>query len=173
MKLSALFGSLALVLIVSGCASNQHVYSSDGKCLTCWNNPITGKPINHDGKANQEQTAQESQVTQTTTTETTVVNTTTAKPTEHKIAFTVPVNVDVAFLKIKKEFNYYTEQEIRQEWGAWPKPKCRLSPTPTMQLLRFTTTCVPIATTMAFRQSSTARSRSSLTRKATSRSLTG
>ena len=123
MKLSALFGSLALVLIVSGCASNQHVYSSDGKCLTCWNNPITGKPINHDGKANQEQTAQESQVTQTTTTETTVVNTTTAKPTEHKIAFTVPVNVDVAFLKIKKEFNYYTEQEIRQEWGSMAEAK--------------------------------------------------
>ncbi|MGB0360245.1 MAG: hypothetical protein ACPGEF_02405 [Endozoicomonas sp.] len=123
MKLSALFGSLALVLIVSGCASNQHVYSSDGKCLTCWNNPITGKPINHDGEANQEQTAQESQVTQTTTTETTVVNTTTAKPTEHKIAFTVPVNVDVAFLKIKKEFNYYTEQEIRQEWGSMAEAK--------------------------------------------------
>lgn len=123
MKLSALFGSLALVLIVSGCASNQHVYSSDGKCLTCWNNPITGKPINHDGNANQEQTAQESQVTQTTTTETTVVNTTTAKPTEHKIAFTVPVNVDVAFLKIKKEFNYYTEQEIRQEWGSMAEAK--------------------------------------------------
>lgn len=123
MKLSALFGSLALILIVSGCASNQHVYSSDGKCLTCWNNPITGKPINHDGEANQEQTAQESQVTQTTTTETTVVNTTTAKPTEHKIAFTVPVNVDVAFLKIKKEFNYYTEQEIRQEWGSMAEAK--------------------------------------------------
>lgn len=123
MKLSALFGSLALVLIVSGCASNQHVYSSDGKCLTCWNNLITGKPINHDGNANQEQTAQESQVTQTTTTETTVVNTTTAKPTEHKIAFTVPVNVDVAFLKIKKEFNYYTEQEIRQEWGSMAEAK--------------------------------------------------
>ena len=123
MKLSALFGSLALVLIVSGCASNQHVYSSDGKCLTCWNNPITGKPINHDGEANQEQTAQQSQVTQTTTTETTVVNTTTAKPTEHKIAFTVPVNVDVAFLKIKKEFNYYTEQEIRQEWGSMAEAK--------------------------------------------------
>lgn len=123
MKLSALFGSLALVLIVSGCASNQHVYSSDGKCLTCWNNPITGKPVNHDGNANQEQTAQESQVTQTTTTETTVVNTTTAKPTEHKIAFTVPVNVDIAFLKIKKEFNYYTEQEIRQEWGSMAQAK--------------------------------------------------
>lgn len=120
MKLSVLFGSLTLVLIVSGCASNQHVYSSDGKCLTCWNNPITGKPINHDGNAKQKQTAQESQ---TTTTETTVVNTITDKPSDHKISFTVPVNVDVAFLRIKKEFNYYSEQEIRQEWGSMAEAK--------------------------------------------------
>ncbi|MCG8611859.1 MAG: hypothetical protein MI864_15130 [Pseudomonadales bacterium] len=108
MKLTTLFGSLVLVTFVSGCASNQHVYSSDGKCLSCWNNPITGKPINHDGKANKEQPPQETQVTESTATQTTVVSSTN-KPTEHKIAFTVPVNVDVAFLKIKKEFNYYTK----------------------------------------------------------------
>lgn len=123
MKLSALFGSLALVAIVTGCASNQHVYSSDGKCLTCWNNPVTGNPINHEGNTNQEKTAQESQVAQTTTSETTVVNISVNKPTEHKIAFTVPVNVDLAFLKIKKEFNYQTEQEIRQEWGSMADAK--------------------------------------------------
>ena len=35
----------------------------------------------------------------------------------------MPVNVDVAFLKIKKEFNYYTEQEIRQEWGSMAEAK--------------------------------------------------
>ena len=121
MKLSALFGTLALAIILGGCASNQHVYSADGKCLTCWNNPITGKPINHDGEANQEQT-QESQVTETTTTKTTVVNSA-DQPTEHKLAFTVPVNVDVAFIKIKKEYNYYTEQEIRQEWGSMAEAK--------------------------------------------------
>lgn len=123
MKLSALFGALALALIVSGCASNQHIYSSDGKCLTCLNNPISGKPINHDEKAKQQQTTQELQVAQTTTTETTPVSTSANKPTEHKITFTVPVNVDLAFLKIKKEFNYQTEQEIRQEWGSMADAK--------------------------------------------------
>lgn len=123
MKLSALFGTLALAVIVSGCASNQHVYSSDGKCLTCWNNPITGNPINHDGQANREQPAEQTQVTESTNTQTTVINTTTNKPTEHKVAFTVPVNVDVAFLKVKKEFNYYTDQEIRQEWGSMADAK--------------------------------------------------
>lgn len=123
MKLSALFGTLTLTIIVSGCASNQHVYSSDGKCLTCWNNPITGSPINHDGEANQEQPAEQAQVTESTNTQTTVVNTTADKPTEHKVAFTVLVNVDVAFLKVKKEFNYYTEQEIRQEWGSMADAK--------------------------------------------------
>lgn len=121
MKLSALISSLVLIILVSGCASNQHVYSSDGKCLTCWNNPITGKPINHDGKANQEQSTQETQGSESTTQ--TAVASSNDKPTEHKIAFTVPVNVDLAFLKIKKEFNYYTEQEIRQEWGSMAEAK--------------------------------------------------
>jgi hypothetical protein len=113
MKLSTLFATLALVIIVSGCASNQHVYSADGKCLTCWNNPVTGNPINHDGQANQGIAAQESQA----------VESTTNSPTEHKLALTVPVNVDMAFLKIKKEFNYYTDQEIQQEWGSMAKVK--------------------------------------------------
>ena len=122
MKASALIGSITVAIILSGCASNQHVYSSDGKCLTCWNNPFTGEPINHDGDVNQQQQTQESQVAETTTTNTTIVNSA-DKPTEHKLAFTVPVNVDIAFIKIKKEFNYYTEQEIRQEWGSMAEAK--------------------------------------------------
>lgn len=122
MKLTALFCSLILTVLVSGCASNQHVYSEDGQCLTCWNNPITGEPINHEGKANQDKPAQEAQATRSTTTQTTIANSN-HKPTEHKLAFSVPINVDVAFLKIKKEFNYYTEQEIRQEWGSMAEAK--------------------------------------------------
>ena len=123
MKFSAFVGSMALILFLSGCASGQHVYSSDGKCITCWNNPVTGEAINHEGKATQEQVPEQTQVSQTTTTETTVVNTSANKPTEHKIEFTVPINVDLAFLKIKKEFNYQTEQEIRQEWGSMADAK--------------------------------------------------
>ncbi|EIF42802.1 hypothetical protein DOK_12081 [gamma proteobacterium BDW918] len=40
----ALTGSVFL----GGCASGQHITTADGTCLTCMNNPITGKPINYD-----------------------------------------------------------------------------------------------------------------------------
>ncbi|WP_444897096.1 hypothetical protein [Microbulbifer sp. SSSA005] len=123
MKLPTLIFSLALVCIVSGCASNQHIYSSDGKCLTCWNNPVTGDPINHDGNTRQQQAAQESQMEQTSTTDKTAVNTSANKPTNHKIAFTVPVNVDVVFMKIKREFEYQSTSEIQQEFGSLASTK--------------------------------------------------
>lgn len=126
MKLAALLVSLTSIIAVTGCASNKHVYSSDGKCLTCWNNPITGKPINHDGGANQAYATQHSQATTATTAataQTDVASKNTSKPTQHKVAFTIPVNVDIAFLKIKKEFKYFTEQEIRQEWGSMAEAK--------------------------------------------------
>lgn len=123
MKLAALLVTLTSIIAVTGCASNKHVYSSDGKCLTCWSNPITGKPINHDGDANQEHAAQQSQATTAATAQTAGASKNTSKPTQHEVAFTIPVNVDIAFLKIKKEFKYFTEQEIRQEWGSMAEAK--------------------------------------------------
>lgn len=102
-----------------GCATDKHFYTSDGKCLTCWNNPVTGEPINHDGSANEvtKETAQETDVEKLRT-ESEVKN-----PVGHTVSFTVPVNVDLSFLKIKKEYNYYTEQETRQEWGSMANAK--------------------------------------------------
>jgi len=41
---------LSLLVTLFGCAVNgKHIYAADGKCLSCWNNPLSGKPINHDG----------------------------------------------------------------------------------------------------------------------------
>ena len=117
MKLSPLVISLALGITVTGCATNQHIYSGNGKCLTCWNNPITGEPINHEGQANQQKHAKQHQASEPGNKQTA------NKTTEHKVSFTVPVNVDIAFLKIKREFNYFTEQEIRQEWGSMANAK--------------------------------------------------
>ncbi|OUS01150.1 hypothetical protein A9Q81_09835 [Gammaproteobacteria bacterium 42_54_T18] len=44
--------ALALTMIcISGCTVNgQHIYTEDGKCLSCWNNPLTGQAINHTGE---------------------------------------------------------------------------------------------------------------------------
>lgn len=108
------------VLGVSGCATDQHVYSANGKCISCWNNPITGKPINHDGSPQVEKTdaAQDASVASDEATSSAGVIANTKGAKEYQTTFSAPVNVDIAFLKIKKEFNYYTEQEIRQEWGS-------------------------------------------------------
>lgn len=119
MKISSLI--VFILLVLTGCAKN-HMYTSDGTCLTCWNNPITGKPINHDGKGSQEQKtdlANEANQAGDKTKITSGNNT----PTEHQVSFSVPVNVDIAFLKIKEEFNYFSEQEIRQEWGSMASAK--------------------------------------------------
>jgi len=128
MKISALFGSLVMVLFITGCASGQHVYTSDGMCLTCWNNPLTGEPINHDGtenlsRADREALAQETAAANAPETNTSATTASNKMTNEYQVAFSVPVNVDVAFLKIKREFNYYTEQEIRQEWGSMAEMK--------------------------------------------------
>lgn len=103
-------------LFLGACATKNHIYSADGKCISCWNNPITGKPINHDGKQDKSKPkeAKDDKKQQT-------ANTSTKKKKGKKKytqTFTVPVNVDIAFIKIKKEFDYQTEQEIRQEWGS-------------------------------------------------------
>ena len=103
--------SLLLIFALSSCAS-EPIYSSDGTCLTCWNNPLTGAPINHDGDAQKRQinragvaANQNSRPRQ-------------YSPKAHEVVFSAPVNVDVAYLNIKKEFHYFSEQEIRQEWGS-------------------------------------------------------
>jgi hypothetical protein len=124
MKKNAALLALALVgVLLAGCSSNQHVYSANGKCVTCWNNPVTGKPINHDGEANKEvspEIAAEEKAEQSPN----VKYQNSELPfKEYKVSFVAPVEVDLAFLKLKKEFNYYTEQEIRQEWGSLANTK--------------------------------------------------
>ena len=111
MKLSAIFISLMLLT-----ACSQHMYSASGKCITCWNNPVTGKPINHDGKDNTE-TENVSPSANNDTVEAT------KQVQEHKISFPFSANVDIAYLKIKKALAYQSDQEIRQEWGSMASAK--------------------------------------------------
>jgi hypothetical protein len=120
---------LTTMLFVSGCATDQHMYSADGKCITCWNNPITKKPINHDGS---EQTLNKAQAQNAEAanravsgTPSRTMETGSQQYIEHTTKFSVPSNVDIAFLKIKKEFNFYTEDEIRKEWGSLTAVKLR------------------------------------------------
>ena len=40
--------TLSGTVLLGGCASGQHITTSDGTCLTCMNNPFTGKAVNYD-----------------------------------------------------------------------------------------------------------------------------
>ncbi|MCE8005316.1 hypothetical protein [Billgrantia ethanolica] len=46
-KLRALVGAGVVAVAISGCTTSDHLYSQ-GRCLTCVNNPITGEPINYE-----------------------------------------------------------------------------------------------------------------------------
>lgn len=133
--------AIAVAIICAGCATGKHVYTEDGKCVTCWNNPLTGKPINHDGEAPEqvasEVAAKDTKTNSQSTTAAAVAPSTPAETSsrvsidpntqaatrEHQVVFTVPVDVDTAYLKIKREFGYQTDREIDQEWGSLASTK--------------------------------------------------
>lgn len=136
--MKSFIAAVALAVICAGCATGKHVYSEDGKCVTCWNNPLTGKPINHDGQLPEQGASQVATAdTNSQTTAAEVVSSTPAETSsrvsidpntqaatrEYQVAFTVPVDVDTAYLKIKREFRYQTDREIDQEWGSLASTK--------------------------------------------------
>ena len=107
--------SLAAASLITGCSG--HIYTKEGGCLTCINNPISGKPINHDGKSTKEkqntQAAQQKpQVSETTLNES-------HDWTKNEITFKVNLLVDLLAVKIKNEFNFQSDEDIRREWGKY------------------------------------------------------
>lgn len=125
--------ALLLTVLITACAADgNHRYSSNGVCLTCWNNPLTGEPINHDGThtgyenrpaklEGQAMTAVDAEGN----TEQLTRNKASINEDVGKRQFQIIANldVDVAYLRLKKAFNYYTDQEIRQEWGKMADAK--------------------------------------------------
>jgi len=101
----------------AGCTTNKHFYTADGQCITCWNNPLTGEPLNHSGTAEKKKTVSQTKGVTDQTKESSQHSRRTPKE-GYQVEFSVPVNVNLAFVRLKKEFNYYTEQEIRSEYGS-------------------------------------------------------
>lgn len=120
MKTTSLMCTFILTLLLSGCGN--HVYTKSGKCITCFNNPVTKKPLNHDGSANK---ATASTAETNKPAEASKPKAKNNKPLEHKFTFSVPVGVDFAFVRIKREFKYQTDQEIKQEWGRMASMKMK------------------------------------------------
>jgi hypothetical protein len=108
MKKYSLTLIIAIIFTITGCATQDHKYSADGGCLTCFNNPFTGEPINHDGAASNGENPSTEKVAQTQTN---------AIYKKHQMKLDVPVNVDVAFIKVKREFNFNSVEEVRKKWG--------------------------------------------------------
>jgi len=101
MKKAYLLIIATLMLMLAGCSTSGHLYSPNGQCITCWNNPITGKAINHDGTTNQISSQTDGN----------------GSKSKHQISFTVRASINPVYRIIKKEFKYQTRDEIQTQWG--------------------------------------------------------
>jgi hypothetical protein len=119
------FLGLIMMGLLSGCTGGKHVYAQNGACLTCINNPITGKPLNHNGSAPGSTVESRQAAAESDESWAEDLNEPRPRSNEEKITFSVPLDVDLAFVKIKREYGYFTEQEIRQEWGSLASMKLK------------------------------------------------
>jgi hypothetical protein len=118
--------SLALILALSGCATTDHIYNAEGQCLTCFNNPFTGEAMNHDGSNNKHMEVAKplSEDIPPRTEE----PTSTSHPYDMKqVTFNSGVNVDVAFIALKEEFQFRSAEEVKKEMGSFADYKLRSS----------------------------------------------
>lgn len=125
MKLKSLALALGLAATLTGCSTTDHMMVG-GKCVTCINNPLTGEPLNHDGSL-PGSTYKPSDQSSAQANSSDIPSTSSGKKTftEFSTSFSAPINVDVAFIRIKKEYEYLSEQEIRQEWGSLANTKMK------------------------------------------------
>lgn len=91
--------TILTLIMMTGCATNKHLYTSDGKCITCWNNPITGKPVNHNGEVK-------------ATTISSGIRLEDLQLDEGRVTFDTSVETAWMLVMIKKELSFYTKEEI-------------------------------------------------------------
>lgn len=107
----------------------DHVYNADGGCLTCFNNPLTGEPLNHDGQSN-EISGKSEAVAPTQETQQTSTTSKTQKAESyvmHEVKYNTDTNVDVAFIILKDEFQFRSAEEVKKEMGSYADFKLRSS----------------------------------------------
>ena len=92
-------GAGMVALAMAGCSTSEHIYV-EGRCITCVNNPVTGKPINHD-PADQQTRQGVSQGDSTETTETVAVS-----DGRGEFIIESPVDVDTAYARIRSAFSF-------------------------------------------------------------------
>ena len=103
-KLWALMGAGVVAVTITGCTTTDHLYSQ-GRCLTCINNPITGQPINYEPQ--QDSSAQEAVA---------------AEQGEPRVAAGVSsrgrfgietgLDVDLAYARLRQEFGFRSRDDF-------------------------------------------------------------
>ncbi|MFG6179678.1 hypothetical protein ACGTN6_20810, partial [Halomonas sp. THAF12] len=91
---------LATLVILSGCASGEHLYMG-GECVTCVTNPVTGEPINYDPDATPEELRGQ-------TIEESIHGSNMAGDFEMGSS----LDVDTAYARIKSEFGFRSPQDF-------------------------------------------------------------
>ena len=111
-----LIGTVTVLLI--GCTTTDHIYSANGQCITCFNNPLTGESLNYEAS---EATNSNSYQTKTIETEEN------KEPTSNKYCHNrikynqdIPLGVDVAYIRYKRSFGFMTKNEKIRARGLDP-----------------------------------------------------
>lgn len=124
---------MMLGLTIGGCTVGKdgHTYV-DGNCVTCLNNPLTGEALNY-AKTSEDYVAAKDYAAEQRRIRMSQTGTRAANIPEEEgiITFSVGTPIDIAYLRVKKEFGFYTLEERAKitpalnaeakKWLAWNK----------------------------------------------------
>ena len=99
------FFLLAIVvaaLAIAGCTMHDHVYTQ-GRCLTCINNPVTGEPVNYDPEDEQPMPSEHASKAASAP----VVPTT--------FVLNVPIDVDTAYARLRSAFGFRSDADFNND----------------------------------------------------------
>ncbi|WP_416139100.1 hypothetical protein ACM26W_01420 [Halomonas sp. HK25] len=90
----------AVATVAAGCTTQDHLYSQ-GHCLTCINNPVTGQPVNYDPE---QQPAIEEEAVQASRDQGPA-----AGNRQGRFGMASPLDVDTAYARVRAEFGFRSE----------------------------------------------------------------
>lgn len=106
----AIFGAL-LVSTLAGCGNNQVSYGS--QCMTCFDNPVTGKPLNYDPAAHSNKV-----ITASDGLDPAMRSSSTSQTlARDEIQLTFANDVDTTAMQLKRAFEYQTRDEAVAQSG--------------------------------------------------------
>lgn len=102
---------LFAITLLAGCAAQDHLYT-DGVCITCVNNPITGEPINYDPDETPQQVPR--QVATNTQGEVVDAGVKNLGNQKGSIDIDSPVDVDTAYARIKPAMGFRSPDDFEK-----------------------------------------------------------